>query len=166
MRMLAVLLGALLASALANDAWNPHVVSGLTHGDLLAKWWQWSATFAEEDMPHLKEGNVPIDANQPLQTVWMLPGNFGGYTERTTTLPRNTGLFVPIGTGYACPPDCTDYASCASHYLEFTTTNLSYNCTLDDEPCLFKHHIVNAISPSFSINVAEGSALSNPGPQP
>jgi hypothetical protein len=88
-------------------------VEGQSQEEWSRAWWQWAASFAQEDSP-VADTTGQLCASGQSGKVWFLAGTYEAKrTIRTCEVPRGTHLFFPL-INYAVSPDSRNRLDCAA----------------------------------------------------
>jgi hypothetical protein len=89
------------------------IVAGRSQADWTTVWWQWAASFPDDESPVGDRSGARCGASQS-GAVWFLAGTFETRrTIRTCTVPRGKYLFFPLINYMVYPPEGST-AACAT----------------------------------------------------
>jgi hypothetical protein len=127
------------------DAWG-----GATHEDLSAAWWNWCSSIRYDEHPIASDLTGEFAGIGQSGDVWFLGGTFGGYAERTVTIPEGKAVFFPLfNTAFWLPEDAPTLAACADAAADGPDACDILECEIDGE----------AVEDPFSFRIPSGPWL-------
>ena len=89
--------------------------AGASYEDLSAAWWNWCSAIRFDEHPVASDPTGAFAGIGQSGDFWFLAGTFGGFAERTVTIPAGKALFFPLfNTAYWMPEDAPSLAECAA----------------------------------------------------
>jgi hypothetical protein len=139
----------------------PHASpKGKTYGEWSVAWWQWLWSIPAAQNPGLDETGEFVGVGQS-GSVWFLAANFGGYNERTATIPPGKMLFVDVSAWFGSPvigdPEDLDELRAGLAEANELTQNITFEVDGVAVPDI-ENYRVQSPGP-FSFETPEGSVL-------
>ena len=152
-----------LAPSAHAQAVLPNIFGGATYGEWSARWWQWALSIPTAVNPILDTTGANC-AQEQVDDVWFLAGNFGGTVTRACTIPAGKRIFFPLINNIGFKPfgfeTLNDLRNLAAGFINSVT---ALSCTLDNAACTTANlSNFRVRSPSFTVK-APAHALLPPG---
>ena len=106
--------------------------AGYSYADLAGGWWNWCSSIAYATNPVASDPTGALAGVGQDGPIWFLAGTFGGFAERTVTIPAGKALFFPLfNSAFWLPEDAPSLAACATLAAGGPDTATALECEVD-----------------------------------
>ncbi len=106
--------------------------AGSTYEGLSGDWWNWCASMSYAIHPVANDPTGAYAALGQDGPVWFLAGTFGGFAERTVTIPAGKAIFFPlVNTAFWLPEDAPTLAAAATAAADMPNKVNILECEVD-----------------------------------